>query len=102
MAATKDMLVVTCADCTEPGVQIYNKRTLNRVGSQPGQSTQDLKANAAFFQKMHTQKLERLTNGDHYNIETNDSPDIGYTQIFLASNNSIELLERQITRNESL
>ena len=36
MAATKDMLVVTCADCTEPGVQIYNKRTLNRVGSQPG------------------------------------------------------------------
>ena len=80
MATTKDMLVVSCADCRQPGVWTFGKSILTGLLVQ---------ANAKY-----SIKLDALTNGDWYDLEVNDTPDIGYTQIFIASNSTISLLER--------
>jgi hypothetical protein len=89
MEAGTDILAVTCSDCNMSGTYIYDKNRLLDYIS-PMQNPDQRQLNELAYYEMPV-----LENKDWYHIALhNDDSNIGYEQVFISSNSTIDLLER--------
>ena len=102
LRAGKEVLVYTCADCSAPSVVVYDKQTEREKMANPyATEFQKWKAEQDKFQlqELLNYNLTALDSSDFYNVAMYEQNDIGYTQIFVAGSNSIDLIERQVSKN---